>query len=115
MLWGSSFCPFFLPALPAVFSLQQILLPVNDEKQMVQVFFVYNEYLQKLQAFPVIKNEGIAMENLIKREHYLNQLAMWREEKVIKVVTGVRRCGKSTLFELFKERCTSNLKVSLYM
>ncbi len=44
------------------------------------------------------------MEKLIKRAQYLNQLAMWREENIIKVVTGVRRCGKSTLFELFIEQ-----------
>jgi predicted AAA+ superfamily ATPase len=41
------------------------------------------------------------MENLIQRKYYLDQLAVWREEHVIKVVTGIRRCGKSTLFELF--------------
>ncbi|MCL2112230.1 MAG: ATP-binding protein [Clostridiales bacterium] len=38
---------------------------------------------------------------MIGRKEYLEQLAMWRDEKVIKVVTGVRRCGKSTLLELF--------------
>jgi len=43
------------------------------------------------------------MNKLINRKIYLDQLAMWREEKMIKVVTGVRRCGKSTLFELFIE------------
>ncbi|MDR0302754.1 MAG: ATP-binding protein [Treponema sp.] len=41
------------------------------------------------------------MNKLIKRKKYLAQLAMWQKEKMIKVVTGVRRCGKSTLFELF--------------
>ena len=43
------------------------------------------------------------MNKLINRKIYLDQLSMWREEKMIKVVTGVRRCGKSTLFELFIE------------
>ena len=38
---------------------------------------------------------------MIKRTEYLNRLITWREKKIIKVVTGVRRCGKSTLFELF--------------
>jgi len=41
------------------------------------------------------------MNKLIERKGYLDQLAMWREEEMIKVVTGVRRCGKSTLFDLY--------------
>lgn len=41
------------------------------------------------------------MKKLIERKAYLAQLAMWREEEMIKVVTGVRRSGKSTLFELY--------------
>ena len=41
---------------------------------------------------------------IIERKAYLNQLKMWREEEVIKVVTGVRRCGKSTLFELYNRQ-----------
>ncbi|MDR0904685.1 MAG: ATP-binding protein [Oscillospiraceae bacterium] len=41
---------------------------------------------------------------MIERGAYLEQLAMWREEDMIKVVTGVRRCGKSTLFELYIDR-----------
>jgi len=44
------------------------------------------------------------MDKLIERKAYLEQLAMWREEEMIKVVTGVRRCGKSTLFELYIEQ-----------
>lgn len=39
---------------------------------------------------------------MIERTHYLEQLESWRGKDVIKVVSGVRRCGKSTLMELFK-------------
>lgn len=39
---------------------------------------------------------------LIKRKEYLKQLINWRDQKVIKVITGVRRCGKSTLMDLYK-------------
>jgi predicted AAA+ superfamily ATPase len=38
----------------------------------------------------------------IERPLYLNWLLNWRNEDVIKVVSGVRRCGKSTLFEMYK-------------
>ncbi|NLV32917.1 MAG: AAA family ATPase, partial [Clostridiaceae bacterium] len=44
------------------------------------------------------------MNKLIERKAYLEQLSMWREEEMIKVVTGVRRCGKSTLFDLFIDK-----------
>jgi len=40
---------------------------------------------------------------VIKRKEYLDKLISWREKQVIKVVTGVRRCGKSTLFKLYIE------------
>ena len=40
---------------------------------------------------------------MIKREDYLKELRAFREKRVIKVVSGIRRCGKSTLFDLFKE------------
>lgn len=39
---------------------------------------------------------------MIKRVDYLNILEKWRDEKVIKVVTGMRRCGKSTLLLQFQ-------------
>lgn len=40
---------------------------------------------------------------MILREQYLAKLRMFREMDVIKVVTGIRRCGKSTLLEQFRE------------
>ena len=41
--------------------------------------------------------------NYIKRQHYLNFLRRHRDKQIIKVVSGVRRSGKSVLFQLYKE------------
>ena len=40
---------------------------------------------------------------LIQREEYLNRLIALKDKQIIKVVTGVRRCGKSKLLELYQE------------
>ena len=40
---------------------------------------------------------------LITRKEYLDWLCRWQDKQIIKVVSGVRRCGKSTLFTLFKQ------------
>lgn len=41
--------------------------------------------------------------SMIKRIEYLEKLKKWNDKNLIKVVTGIRRCGKSTLLELFIE------------
>lgn len=41
---------------------------------------------------------------LIQRNDYLNFLLDWKDKQIIKVISGIRRCGKSTLFELYRER-----------
>lgn len=38
----------------------------------------------------------------IKRPYFTHWLDQWKNRDVIKVVTGIRRCGKTTLFELFR-------------
>lgn len=40
---------------------------------------------------------------MIKRENYLNELKSFKDKDLIKVVTGIRRCGKSTLFDLYMD------------
>lgn len=39
---------------------------------------------------------------MIERPYYLEFLKKLKDKQIIKVVTGIRRCGKSTLFELYK-------------
>ena len=41
------------------------------------------------------------MQSVVERPSYLDELKRWKDKDLIKVVTGIRRCGKSTLFELF--------------
>lgn len=45
---------------------------------------------------------------MIEREEYLERLVRWKDKKIIKVITGIRRCGKSTLLELYREYLLSN-------
>lgn len=40
---------------------------------------------------------------MIERPEYLEQLKKFKDKDLIKVVTGIRRCGKSTLLEIYKK------------
>ncbi len=39
---------------------------------------------------------------IVERKEYLNKLIAWKDKQIIKIVTGVRRCGKSMLLELYQ-------------
>ncbi len=43
------------------------------------------------------------MNKLIKRDEYIDKLLAYKDKELIKVVTGLRRSGKSTLLELYRE------------
>ena len=43
------------------------------------------------------------MTELINRPEYLNQLIQHRDVDLVKIVTGIRRCGKSSLLDLFHQ------------
>lgn len=40
---------------------------------------------------------------MIERKEYFNKLLGYKDKKIIKVITGIRRCGKSTLLQMFQE------------
>lgn len=47
--------------------------------------------------------------NIIKRDFYLNQIIDRKHNGLIKIISGIRRCGKSfLLFELFKQHLLDN-------
>ena len=48
------------------------------------------------------------MKNLIKRPAYLNELIENKDVDLIKIITGIRRCGKSSLMELFHQHLLEN-------
>lgn len=45
---------------------------------------------------------------MIERNEYLDVLKRFKDKELIKVITGLRRCGKSTLLELYKEYLLKN-------
>lgn len=45
---------------------------------------------------------------MISRELYLDKLIGFKDKKLIKIITGIRRCGKSTLFELYQQYLMDN-------
>ena len=43
------------------------------------------------------------MKQLIERKQYMQTLLEWKDLNIIKVITGVWRCGKSTLLQMFAD------------
>jgi predicted AAA+ superfamily ATPase len=45
---------------------------------------------------------------IINRPEYLDFLIRSRDRQIIKVVSGLRRCGKSTLFDIYRDWLTES-------
>ena len=39
----------------------------------------------------------------LERKEYLDKLIAFRDKNIIKIITGIRRCGKSTLMEIYQD------------
>lgn len=47
------------------------------------------------------------MPQRLQREEYLKKLIAFQDKNIIKIITGIRRCGKSTLMEIFQDHLRS--------
>lgn len=47
-------------------------------------------------------------QDLIERKQYMQQLRNLKDQNIIKVISGVRRCGKSTLLMMFADELINN-------
>ena len=56
----------------------------------------------------VMTNSNEITTKTIKREEYLERLRNLKHKKLIKILTGIRRCGKSTVLEMFKNELLKN-------
>lgn len=45
---------------------------------------------------------------MIERPNYLEELISFKDKELIKIVTGIRRCGKSTLFDIYIDYLLKN-------
>ncbi|WP_294561048.1 ATP-binding protein [uncultured Traorella sp.] len=45
---------------------------------------------------------------MVERKDYLDQLLLWKDQNIIKVLTGIRRSGKSTILKLFQQYLMQN-------
>ena len=72
-------------------------------------FSFYNKILTLAFHKTVINDIFFEMNMIIKRDKYLDELIGWKHTDLIKIVTGLRRCGKSfLLFNLFHQHLLSS-------
>ena len=51
---------------------------------------------------------------IIERKEYLEKLIAWKDKQLIKIVTGVRRCGKSMLLEIYRNYLKEQQKINSF-
>ena len=52
---------------------------------------------------------------MIKREHYLAQIRSFYESDLVKIITGIRRCGKSIILNQVREELEAQHKKCLFL
>ena len=66
---------------------------------------LHGDSLEKLWVNKVNKGvkDNMEKQNRIERPQYLQELGKYRDTPLVKILAGIRRCGKSTILEMLKE------------
>ena len=52
---------------------------------------------------------------MILREHYLQQIRPFYDSDLIKIITGIRRCGKSVIMQQIRDEIQSSSTDVIYL
>lgn len=73
----------------------------GEKVYLLKIWNVIHIYDRIMKRWIITRKEVSTVE-LLERKEYLDFLRRHKDRHIIKVVSGVRRCGKSKLFELFQ-------------
>ncbi len=76
---------------------------VHEFKVFDYIFGGYNHKKANLQSKYPIKVTQFSITTMIQRNHYLDELVSLQGNGMIKVITGMRRCGKSYCGRIYNE------------
>lgn len=49
---------------------------------------------------------------MVKRPDFINRLLKFKDANIIKILVGIRRCGKSTVLDMYKDILLNEYKIS---
>ena len=83
-----------------------IFLKLNFKK--IKILFLLKWIFKTIEMIHMIRYTDIEVVNVVKkviqRSQYLDRLIKWKDHEIVKVITGIRRSGKSTLLlSLYKD------------
>jgi hypothetical protein len=74
---------------------------ITSRLRFLEIFFECNRIIIDIVSFFGYASIG-EVNGMKNRDLYLTQLIQFKDKKLIKVITGLRRSGKSTLLSLFE-------------
>ena len=106
--WSSTWHQFFISStykdlIEERQKVTQAILKLYHFPIGMEMFHADNdEQWTQIRFYAILRKRRSA--DMVERKEYLDQLWVWKDEQQIKVVTGIRRCGKSVLLEQYQQR-----------